>query len=159
MLALGVTEGLGGGLGLEGEAESLTGVVSLGGGGLGAGTGVSGVSWGLGVSGGFPEALQVWGSEAGAGSGGVWVFGCNPAEEGSVGSAGLPVAAPSSQNPLLDGLGPDERFLGLGATTGGADLDGCPWRRGRGRGSGLAEGLGAPCPTSQLPSATCCSKA
>lgn len=158
MLALGVTDGLGGALGLEGV--SLTGVVSLGGGGLGAGTGISGVSWGFGVTGGFPEVLQIWGSETGDDrSGEVSGFRCNPVEEGSVGSAGLPVATPSSQNPLLDGFGPDERVLGFGATTGGTDFDGCPWRRGRGRGSGLVAGFGGLCATPQLPSAPCCSKA
>lgn len=70
-------------------------------------------------------------------------------------------AAPSSQNILFDGFGAFEKILGFGATAGGTDLDGCPWRRGRGRGSGLLETKSALLPSPQwLPSTTgCCSKA
>lgn len=67
-LALGATEGLGGGLACCSEG------VILGGGGLGAGTGVlggrvSGMDCGFGVIKGFSEFLQGWGAEAGPGSG------------------------------------------------------------------------------------------
>ncbi len=66
MLALGATGGLGGGLGL-----SLTEGVDLGGGGLGAGTGVTDrtVSWSdcvFGVAEGLSVVLQGWGSRVGA---------------------------------------------------------------------------------------------
>lgn len=76
-LALGATAGLGGGLGLAGEGVSLTDGVTLGGGGLGAGTGAGGPDWrvsgadcGFGVTEGFSAFLQGWGTTAGAGLGG-----------------------------------------------------------------------------------------
>ena len=185
ILALGATGGLGGGLGFGGEGVPLSEGDSLGGGGLGAGTGAgvldetaSITDCGFGVMEGFSVVFPGWSSKLGAdfvvpeadGSEAILSFGSISADEVSVvsallGSVGAAVKPPSSQNTLLDGLGPGGKFLGFGAITGGTDLAGCPWRRGRGRGSGLSETTN-PSTASlclllspQLPSPICCSKA
>lgn len=83
VLALGATAGLGGALGLAKDGVSLTEGVSLGGGGLGAGTGteVPGVRVsvaGFGVSGGFSVFLESGGTRA------KLAFGAKDAGAGSV---------------------------------------------------------------------------
>lgn len=174
VLALGATAGLGGGFGLAKDGVSLTEGVTLGGGGLGAGTGmeVPGVRVsvaGLGVSGGFSVFLESGGTGAelefgakdGVGSVSGWEVSVDSEDLELHDSSATAVEPSSSQNNLVDGLGACEKFLGFGATVGGTDLAGCPWRRGRGRGSGLfvaPKSLLLLSP--QLPSATgCCSKA
>lgn len=68
--------GLGGGLGVAEERASVREERSLGGGGLGAGTGLeipdgtgSAADWGFGATKGFSVDLEGWGTEAGAGFG------------------------------------------------------------------------------------------
>lgn len=72
-LALGATGGLGGGLGLAEDGVSLTAGVSLGGGGLGAGTGAdrwgSVADCGFGNIEGLSGVLEGLGTTAGAGFG------------------------------------------------------------------------------------------
>lgn len=117
--------------------------------------------------------LQGWGTRAGAdfgveegvgsaapgGSGFKSAEGLSAVFKASVlpESAATAVTLLSSQNPLVEGLGTCGKFLGFGATVGGAALAGCPWRRGRGRGSGLfATPKSLLLPSPLLPSATCC---
>lgn len=71
-IALGATRGLGGRLGLGGEGVPLREEVSLGGGGLGAGTGAgvpdetaSVMGFGFAVMEGFSRVLLGWGSKPG----------------------------------------------------------------------------------------------
>lgn len=172
ILALGATAGLGGGLGLAKDEISLTEELSLGGRGLGAGTGTEVPDWrasvgGFGVTEGFSVVLQGWATEVEPdlvskdGGGSLAVCEISVVFTASVLHESAAVKPSSSQNCLKDGFGVFEKFLGLGATMGGTDLAGCPWRRGRGRGSGLfetTESLFLLSP--QLPSATgCCSNA
>lgn len=142
--------------------------VSLGGGGLGAGTGAldgsgSVTVCGFGVMAGFSGVWEGLMSDPGSD------FDASAEDEASgfdsaVSTLPDSTATPSSsQNTLLEGLGEGEKLLGFGAMTGGDDLAGCPWRRGRGRGSGLFVTMKPSTfpvfKSPQLSSATCCSNA
>lgn len=137
MLALGAIRGRGGGLGLAEDGVSLTEGVSLGRGGLGAGTGTEVPDGrvsvlGFGVTGGFSVVLQGWGNRAEPDSRVKDDVGSLAVSEVSVifkfsELHGFTAIKPlSSQNSLVDGLGACDRILGLGATVGGTDLACCP---------------------------------